>query len=320
MRRLDLDNARGLAIILIMIGHSNGMSGQITKLIYSFHVPLFFVIAGILLAYNKTAEKRWEYIVRGRVKRIIVPSLVWELILSVSYFFIKDISIGQLIFNSITMQFNLSVLWFIPCFLIAEAIWIILLKNEKTSNQKLCLIGLIIIPIVAPCVPMLFVKRILIGVVFIAVGFLWERIALTKACPKIMGNEIMLSISSIIWIITAVSNVRVDLSAGVLGNSVLYYLHSIAGSIATICLCELMSARINLLSWIGRNTMGFLATHVFVRHAIVMVEERIMGFYFDGWALAIPLVLIDIIVVWVINRILPELIGQKRLTSGVKTD
>ena len=49
MRRNDIDYARGIAILLILIGHTIGMSNFETKLIYSFHVPLFFIISGMLI-------------------------------------------------------------------------------------------------------------------------------------------------------------------------------------------------------------------------------------------------------------------------------
>ena len=54
-----IDICRGLAIILVIIGHSNletGMAFNLKSIIYSFHMPLFFVLSGYLF-YNIKDKK-----------------------------------------------------------------------------------------------------------------------------------------------------------------------------------------------------------------------------------------------------------------------
>jgi len=128
----------------------------------------------------------------------------------------------------------------------------------------------------------------------------------------------MLIVVCIIWLTSALTNVKADLSAGVLGNTILYYIHSFTGSVAVILVCNRFSEKLPVLGWIGRNTMGFLVTHVFVRHAIIAVEEFALGYFLDGWLLAIPMILIDMAVVWVIGYAVPKVFGQKRLRTGVE--
>ena len=48
-KRLDyIDAAKAIAIILVIIGHSNWLSAipRVGRMIYSFHMPLFFIISG----------------------------------------------------------------------------------------------------------------------------------------------------------------------------------------------------------------------------------------------------------------------------------
>ncbi|MGI4848507.1 MAG: acyltransferase family protein [Janthinobacterium lividum] len=45
-RNKVVDNARGLGILLILLGHASGLPGAVSLWIFSFHVPLFFVLAG----------------------------------------------------------------------------------------------------------------------------------------------------------------------------------------------------------------------------------------------------------------------------------
>ena len=48
-KRLDyVDYARGVGVILMLIGHL-GFGDGVYKVIYSFHMPLFFLISGYIL-------------------------------------------------------------------------------------------------------------------------------------------------------------------------------------------------------------------------------------------------------------------------------
>ena len=69
----------GIAPILVILGHSHPLHcaypwwlGQVTAFIYIFHMPLFFIIAGILLDYTsgKVSVIEWWL---SKVKKLIVP-------------------------------------------------------------------------------------------------------------------------------------------------------------------------------------------------------------------------------------------------------
>lgn len=49
-RRKDLDFAKGVGIMLMVLGHcySAGNGTYILRWLYSFHMPLFFIIPGIV--------------------------------------------------------------------------------------------------------------------------------------------------------------------------------------------------------------------------------------------------------------------------------
>ena len=49
MKRLDwVDIAKGIAIVLMILGHSS-LPNMIQNWIYSFHMPFFFFISGVLM-------------------------------------------------------------------------------------------------------------------------------------------------------------------------------------------------------------------------------------------------------------------------------
>ena len=312
-RRNELDYSRGIAILLILIGHTNGISSVSDKLIYSFHVPLFFFISGILIGYNHTEQRSWKSILKGWVRRLIIPSVIWESILSLSYLVIKDIPLQQLLRNSLTLNLNLSVLWFIPCMMLAEALWILLLKLlNKHTSWYLYLFFAIAFALVAAVVSVTFMTRVLVAAAFVVIGYCFEKAQILIRFEKCKYRFMILIGIALLWIGLTMANVRVDLSACVFGNPVLYYLHSILGSITVVMTLRCVKKEISLLQWIGRNSFGFLVTHVFVRHVIIAVEERVFGQYYGGWSLALFMILVDMVVVWGIGRFVPEIFGLRR--------
>ncbi|MDO9362133.1 MAG: acyltransferase [Sphingopyxis sp.] len=83
-----VDVARGLGIILVVYGHALRGNYRLTdaeswqavqdRLIYFFHMPLFFVLAGLFL-WNSIGKDRRGFLA-GRWEQIIYPYLLWSAI------------------------------------------------------------------------------------------------------------------------------------------------------------------------------------------------------------------------------------------------
>ena len=53
-RHLDyIDMVKGVGIILVVLGHSTYISEQALTWLASFHMPLFFIVSGLLFAYKQ---------------------------------------------------------------------------------------------------------------------------------------------------------------------------------------------------------------------------------------------------------------------------
>ena len=77
-RRLRwLDLYKGLAILLVVLGHMN-IPARASQLIYSFHVPLFFIASGYVMALGRPTAIR-TFLAR-RWRSLIVPYLVFSLL------------------------------------------------------------------------------------------------------------------------------------------------------------------------------------------------------------------------------------------------
>lgn len=76
-----IDIAKGIGIILVLIGHIS-LNKKINNFIYSFHMPLFFILSGYLY-------KNKENYVKKKTKTILVPYFIVSIISFVYWFLIE---------------------------------------------------------------------------------------------------------------------------------------------------------------------------------------------------------------------------------------
>lgn len=67
-----VDIAKGIAIVLVCLGHRN-VPGWLTKWIYSFHMPAFFFLAGYTTRYS--SYKGWVDFLKRKTRGLIIPYL-----------------------------------------------------------------------------------------------------------------------------------------------------------------------------------------------------------------------------------------------------
>lgn len=73
-RNTYLDVIKGIGIFLVVLAHVSE-SHSITRVIYSFHMPLFFIISGYVYGkYNKVENCR--LFVQKKISSLLVPYFV----------------------------------------------------------------------------------------------------------------------------------------------------------------------------------------------------------------------------------------------------
>ena len=75
-RNTSIAITKGIAIILMVMGHAEGPS-LLTNFIYLFHMPLFFITAGYFFSY-RNVEQPWDFCVK-RFKGLYIPFVKWSL-------------------------------------------------------------------------------------------------------------------------------------------------------------------------------------------------------------------------------------------------
>lgn len=135
-----LDSLKGLGISFIVLGHTLFPFNQY---VYWFHVPLFFILSGIVLNINYDTKVFFE----KKIKSLIKPYFIYGIILIFlnSLLFKEPLSIIKnllfLIYGGKQITGVIGAFWFVPTLFIAEIIIYFLLKN--LSYKKSLLLALI---------------------------------------------------------------------------------------------------------------------------------------------------------------------------------
>ena len=138
--------AKGIGIILVVIGHFTVPSApmyweEIKDFIYSFHMPLFFLLSGYLFDYEKFEFNSYISVVFKKVKRLFAPFISIALIFFVLKYFTGFIVELQhpVTFDTFFLIFKdpvksyMPLLWFIYVLMIVFIVYPLLLCVLRKS-------------------------------------------------------------------------------------------------------------------------------------------------------------------------------------------
>ena len=136
-RRLHyLDMAKGVGIILVVLGHSTYCNDQLLTIISSFHMPLFFIISGMLLMQIKEEEKSFATIIKRKWKGIMIPYITFSVIYMLVDFWylwkhpqVIDFNFIKMAFIEFVSLYGISVLWFLPALFFGEVLFLFVRKK-----------------------------------------------------------------------------------------------------------------------------------------------------------------------------------------------
>lgn len=265
-----IDTCKGIGIILVIIGHSIG-DCKLRQWIYTFHMPLFFILTGILLYYSKYYDASFKTVFYKKIKSLLYPYLTFS-ILSIAYRCIfYGIKSGVFAFiHTITFD-GITALWYLPALFLAEIIFIVISKELSNRFQAICFIFLFIIFYVFTTFDyqsrtgaiywILYFLNILsrgvVGSIFIYLGFAGKKL-FDKYHDRIHILAIIFFMT--IGVLFSTAN-KVDLHYSVIGNPFIFLLCSISNSILVICISLVISKYDKLFNYLGKNSLVIFATH-----------------------------------------------------------
>ena len=271
-----IDISKAIGILLVVLGHMN-IPVVLSKLIFSFHMPLFFYISGFLFNAKKYSD-HVNILFTSRAKSLLWPFFTFTL-LSIIIILRTD---KNFLYNFNFIDFlrgNKSPntpLWFLTALFSVEIIFVLLIK--LTANRfKLFLLVLLLFGLgIYNAYVFKFNFILNLTIALVALFYFW----LGWFSKSININNFSVNKYTVVWIILlaasliilANSNSRLDMYSFNYG----YLPITIVSSILGICLTLIVSKvflKSNLIakimSFIGRNTLTILGVHTIIPPLVV---------------------------------------------------
>lgn len=294
-----IDIAKAIGIIIVLINHAELSLGALTYLGGMFYMPVFFVLSGYTYKYKNESFTSFAL---KKAKRLLLPYFVYQLVLT-GLFGIKDLLLGLMNNSGFNIMHYLNSLigvlysrnslypeyvtdknvyffkslnaplWFLTGLFVSLILYRALEELSIRADKRL-LNAAVIICVTAGELLSLFCPVLLpwsIDTAFISVGFIHIGRLLRdrEVCERVYGSPKLIFCIFTLFTVLSYINGNVNMSVREYGRSGILYV--VIGSLGSM-LCILASMLIerhlkhtaDLLSCIGKNTVGILALHLLV--------------------------------------------------------
>lgn len=283
-----IDKAKGIGIILVILGHIT-IPNELKILLYSFHMPLFFFLAGYVYKYNDS-ESFKNYLIK-KAKTLLIPAyfftiinIFWNFINSILSNNNYNVNIPKKILGIVIQMrgFEFSTDgWFLICMFTSQIIMYFIVRRFKSNKQ------LIIIATLLSILGWVYCKNIgivmpwaievsLNATAFLIIGYVL-KININK-CKNIFSNKMLLLYGLVNVISTFLNynifNTMLDMHANNYGNYILYIMAAFSGICFTVTLCKNI-INLKYLECIGKNSLIYYCLHFSVINSINLFNINI---------------------------------------------
>ena len=277
-----IDLCKAIGIYLVVLGHFLPVGTPLKIIIYSFHVPLFFILSGFLL---KT-ERGWVSQVFRRARLLLLPYFGFA---TVSLFYYVAFPINKM--DIVTKFFFWKgetvwnePLWFLFTLFVVELIAYTLFRCLPIFTKNMTALFGIVIGVMAMGYFVYWLRPLsleyfgidkaicLLG--FYLLGYLLRQTQFLNALPK--SKELWTGVFLLVCVITLVLNWNNNISVYYLdlNNYFVFLFTSIIGSISLIVLCQNVSVE-KFLKSVSNHTIFIMGTHYVFLLLYIWVADRI---------------------------------------------
>lgn len=316
-----VDIAKGLSILMMVISHEMPTNSFYYALIFSFHMPLFFILSGYTSREVRSLSKLWTK-VKKLLKNIWLLAVIMIFLLSLesSIFFnrfnilmqtLKGIYWGS---NSPLHQVtNVGVMWFLFVFVWSKVLFNFLqVFAKKNTVIGFILFILTIVSYIFFRYPTHWLPQALDIVPFAAL-FMWSGEVFKRFDIQHKKRIIKITvfiIAFIVWIVCVANRMFIDMSVRNYPHFLLSIFEAVAGTFIVCLLSNVLSSckPFIFLEKIGQHTLAIMCIHHLDLYWVVW--DR----YFTNWWLALLVRLSVDMIIFVLYLYMIKLIQLQRLT------
>lgn len=272
-----MDIAKGIAILLVIIGHTVKFGSTTRNFIFSFHMPLFFLLSGYTYRLAENRQAFWLHIRKG-ITHLVLPCILisgitifvqWEMGSSHSFSAIGMIArrIGDAFWWASGVEVHghpgLGAMWFLLSMFWAKIFLdgIHLIFPHEDTGYIYTFLGIlgIFLGLKGKWLPQNMDVTCLV-VFFMYLGMVWRTYAV-----QIKEYEKVLFFSAVsIWLICLHFNIYIELAGRSYPYLAISIIEAVCGSYAFCCFCSALTANRSISriwQWIGMHTMMIFCIH-----------------------------------------------------------
>lgn len=259
-----LDLAKGIGIILVIMGHS---LFPLHIAIDIFHMPLFFLISGITFSFNKNQDV--GLFLKSKIDRILIPLLFFSLVSGI-FELIMPVKFSG--------PFN-GPLWFLQVILTSIILYFLihfLVNSARVINAIILLFSILSYLFAYYNIKLFFeLDLVLMAVVFFHLGFLVK--GYYKKASKIQSAILGFIFSCIygvgLWLTILKGADGAFLFRVYKYSYILFFITSLSGIFVVLTLAKIFQ-KIAILNYLGKNSLVILCVHFpFIQYANVFVSK-----------------------------------------------
>ena len=275
-----IDVFRGLLMLLVVLGHSIGNTGDpVNRVILSFHMPAFFILSGMCF-HPKANDYNASLILKKKGKGLLWPYITFSVIGVALYWLLlagttkdKGVTVAQTLTGIFWNDGQYGTIVTNGFWFVYDLIWISLihvLTRKINRKIRLAFTTFSFFSLYLLRIDFYFsveIIKILAGYVFFLIGDLFAASEMEKKLEKVIrGGYLCLSVSALFATVTiAVSwnNEPILMYCNQYGNILLFLLSSISGTFSVYMLSRYIVSN-KFVEFVGRNTIPILQMHFFV--------------------------------------------------------
>ncbi|MEZ4857362.1 MAG: acyltransferase family protein [Flavobacteriaceae bacterium] len=323
-RKKWIDQARGFSIFLVVYGHNFPIT---EPYIYTFHVPLFFFIAGFFHVDTFTVDA-----ILRRAKKLLVPYFFWAILLFTFWWLlgrhygnVNELKMSVLknffgIFyaqgGSAYMSWGIP-LWFLPCIFVVYLCFGFLKRYFKGFYFYALLFITSTLGLAWGYYTNIHLPWSL-DVAMVAIIFYFLGNHLNRFLSNL--NGIKLYLFALLFLLLHLlaywlSENKVDMYRSIYGNPFIFLTGGISGSLFFVMLFKILPYGA-ILEFLGKNTIIILATHLTAMTFIKAIGIFVLGYHFETmneWQklyLAFVQIGLTVPIIVLSNKFLPVLNGK----------
>lgn len=311
-----IDTSRGIAIFLVVLGHV--LRNDISYIyIYSFHMPLFFFLSGLVLDRNKYTFKSFF---RNRFNTLVLPYAFFYLLTYVYWLLIEnhfrsfDMAWYKPLLGLVyggqyrnLMDHN-GILWFLPCLFVVEMLFFAISTLKKIKLQVVVVVVMLFVGSQIKIVLPWCLNIAMCALLFFYLGNIFRQRIMVNECQK---NSIVrfLFLGGIYVCACYFFPNRIAMAANLYGDIPLFIFFAVVGIGMTISFSKAIDSigfkclRKDVFTILGRNTLVIFALHQPVLRILTFISKKLFAnfplesniFFATGMSIVVILCLLPLI-------------------------